>query len=51
MAIYLFIFFSVVHLLEWEPHGDVRCQRQPSNSEYKFLPDWYTQGNQTVDNG
>ncbi|OWF40092.1 decapping and exoribonuclease protein-like [Mizuhopecten yessoensis] len=32
---------SVVHLLEWEPGCDVRCQRLEPNSQYAFLPEWF----------
>ncbi|XP_045212578.2 decapping and exoribonuclease protein-like [Mercenaria mercenaria] len=31
-----------VHILKWSPGGPVRCSQPLVDSEYNFLPDWYT---------
>ncbi|XP_053382084.1 decapping and exoribonuclease protein-like [Mercenaria mercenaria] len=31
-----------VHLLQWSPGEPVLCSKPLSDSEYNFLPDWYT---------
>ncbi|KAH3861118.1 decapping and exoribonuclease protein-like [Dreissena polymorpha] len=34
--------YRLVHLLEWMPGKDVLCTRLGRDSQYQFLPDWYT---------